>query len=142
MNLAQRAAATRSTWESFRGVPLRWNGATCAHVLHDHLINAGHTPPAVPTFRTKKGAREALAAMGVANLVDVPRMLGLEEITPASMVVGDIGLLPGDGNRTDGIRAAIAICAGNGKFMGWHGAAEGFRIIGNILPHVKAAFRI
>ena len=121
---------------------MRWNGVTCAHVLHDHLVNCGHAPPAVPAFRTKKGAREALAAMGVANLVDVPVLLDLEGIAPASMIIGDIGLLPGDGNRTDGIRGAIAICAGNGKFMGWHGAAEGFRIIGSVLPHVKAAFRI
>lgn len=138
MNLAERAAATQATWDAWRGVPFSWSGATCIHVMADHLANMGRDAPVIPAFRTKKGAREAFDFAGLAEALD---SLGLERIAPASMWVGDIGIIPGDAARIDGIRGAIAICAGN-KFIGWHGAAEGFRDIDNIMPHVKVAFRV
>ena len=79
--------------------------------------------------------------MGADSLPNLCRTLGLEEITPSKMRVGDVAILPGDGGRIDGIRAAVTICAGS-KFMGWHGAAEGFQMIADVMPHVKAAFRV
>lgn len=142
MNLAERAAATQITKDAFWGVPHSWARITCVHLLHDHLVIFGHDVPVVPNFRTKKGAREALKAMGATSLPSLLKGLGLEEIPPAKMLVGDVAIVPGEGNRTDGIRGAIAISAGNGKFMGWHEAAEGFTIIDDILPHAKAAFRV
>ncbi|MFN7029465.1 MAG: DUF6950 family protein [Sphingopyxis sp.] len=142
LNLAQRAAATQATWALLSGVPFAWDGMTCVDALHAQMLHMGHQPPAVPGFRTKAGARRALKAMGATSLGHLMEdVLGLERIAPAAMIVGDVALIPGDGVRTDGIRGAIAICAGN-KFMGWHGAAEGFQMIDDVMPHVKAAFRL
>lgn len=141
MNLAERAAATQQTFNAFKGEPFDWRHASCANLLATHLSNMGHPVPPMPPMGTKKAAREALKAMGASSLLKLPAVLGLEEIAPAKMLVGDIAVLPGEDGRTDGIRGAIVIAAGNGKFMGWHEAGEGLRMIDNALPHVKAAFR-
>lgn len=141
MNLAERAAATQATWNTYRGVPHCWRGTTCIHVMREHLVLFGHDIIPVPEFNTKKGAREAMEAMGASSLSELLPILGLAEILPSEMIVGDIAILPGDAGRTDGIRGAVAIYAGQ-KFMGWHGAAEGFCDIDDVMPHVTAAFRV
>lgn len=140
MNLADRARATDATKKAFFGTERNWSDTTCVHVLHAHLVNMGHMPPDVPPFRTKKGAREALKAMGAASLPNLCRNLGLEEIAPAKMIVGDIAILPGAEGKADGIRAAITICAGN-KFMGWYGNDGPFQNMEIDMAAVKAAFR-
>lgn len=140
MNLAQRAAATQATYDRFLGKPFSWCGATCVHVLRYHLRQMGHRPPPMPQFRSAVGAATALKAQGVDDLPGLCRKLGLIEILPSEMIVGDVAILPGDDGRTDGLYAAIVICAGN-KFMGWHGAGEGFEPIDGLLDHVTGAFR-
>lgn len=141
MNLAQRAAATRATYVKYLGRPFSWRGGTCVHVLRFHLRKMGHRPPAMPQFRSAIGAETALRAQGAADLAGLMRGLGIPEIAPSEMIIGDVAILPGDDGRTDGIFGAVVICAGN-KFMGWHGAGEGFEAIDDVLPHVKAAFRV
>lgn len=140
MNLADRARATDATKKAFFGTERNWSDTTCVHVLHAHLINVGHAPPVVPAFNTKKGARDALKAMGATSLANLCRNLGLEEIRPANMIVGDIAILPGADGKSEGIRAAITICAGN-KFMGWYGNDGPFQNMIIDLSAVKAAFR-
>lgn len=140
MNLAERARATTATKNAFWGTERNWSDTTCVHVLHAHLVNTGHLPPDVPEFRTKKGAREALKAMGATSLPSLCRNLGLEEIAPAKMIVGDIAILPGAEGKADGIRSAITICAGN-KFMGWYGDDGPFQNMEIDIAAVKAAFR-
>ena len=140
MNLAQRAAATKATYDRYLGKSFSWRGATCVHVLRYHLRRMGHRPPAMPQFRSAVGAATALKAQGVDDLAGLCRKLGLIEIRPAEMIVGDVALLPGDDGRTDGLYGALVICAGN-KFMGWHGAGEGFEPIDDLARHVVAAFR-
>ncbi len=139
--LYARAEATQKTFDKFKAKPFDWNGATCSHVLRSHLRNMGKRPPKMPSFRSPIGAARALKEMGADDLAGLCRALGLVEIPPAMMVVGDIAILPGDEGRVDGIYAAIAICAGN-KFMGWHEAGEGFQTVDDIMPHVAAAFRV
>lgn len=140
MNLAERAAATKATYNRFLGKPFSWRGGTCIHVLRFHLRQMGHRPPVIPQFRSAIGAATALKSQGVDDLPGLCRKLGLVEITPAAMIIGDVAILPGDDGRIDGIMGALVICAGN-KFMGWHGAGEGFEPIDDLAPHVKAAFR-
>lgn len=140
MNLADRARATEATKNAFWGTERNWTDTTCVHALHAHLVNTGHFPPDVPLFRTKKGAREALKAMGAPSLPALCLNLGLAEIAPAKMIVGDIAILPGAEGKTDGIRAAITICAGN-KFMGWYGEDGPFQHMEIDLSAVVAAFR-
>lgn len=140
MNLAKRAAATKATYDHFLGKPFSWRGRTCVHVLRYHLRQMGHRPPAMPQFRSAVGALSALKAQGADDLAGLCRTLGLIEIAPAGMIVGDVAMLPGDEGRTDGIHGALVICAGN-KFMGWHGAGEGFQPIDDLAEHVVAAFR-
>lgn len=135
--LAKRAAATQKTFDKFRGVPFSWEGASCAHLLRSHLRNMGHRPPKMPKFQSAVGAARALKGMGADNLSGLCLVLGLIEIPPAKAIVGDVAVLPGE----DGPFDAIVICAGNGKFMGWHGAAEGLQMIDDVMPHVIAAFR-
>jgi hypothetical protein len=140
MNLAERAAATQATYNRYLAKPFSWRGATCVHVLRFHLRQMGHRPPPMPQFRSAIGATTALKAQGVHGLPGLCMKLGLAPIAPAEMIVGDVAIVPGDDGRTDGIFAALVICAGN-KFMGWHGAADGFQPIDDLMPHVKTAFR-
>lgn len=137
MNLAERAAATQKTFDKFRGKPFSWKSASCAHLLRTHLRNMRHRPPAMPKFQSAVGAARALKEMGATDLSALLTGLGLMEITPAKMLVGDIAVLPGD----DGLFDAVVVSAGNGKFMGWHGAGEGLQMMTDVLPHIKAAFR-
>lgn len=142
MNLADRARATQRTFDAFRGHPFDWRHASCAHLLAAHLVNMGRDVPPVPMMNSKKDARAALKAMGAPSLLRLPVVLGLEKIVPASMWIGDVAILPGEGGRVDGIRGAIVIAAGNGKFMGWHDASEGLQMMHDVMTHVKAAFRV
>lgn len=140
MNLADRATATKATYSKYLGKPFSWRGRTCVHVLRYHLRQMGHKPPTLPQFRSPVGALTALSTHGADDLAGLVRSLGLPEIQPSEMIVGDVGLLPGDDGRTDGIFGALVICAGN-KFMGWHGAGDGFEAIDDVLPYMTAAFR-
>lgn len=137
MNLAERAAATQKTYDKFRGKSFNWQGATCGHLLRSHLRNMGHKPPPMPSYRSAVGAKRALKDMGACDLTALLGGLGLMPILPAEMIVGDLAVLPGD----DGPFDAVVVCAGN-KMMGWHGAGEGLQMIADVLPHVKAAFRV
>lgn len=141
MNLAQLAAATQATFNAYRGVPFNWRHASCAHLLAAHLANVGRAAPEVPEFSSAAQAKRALKAMGASSLSGLMDVLGLERIRPAEMRVGDVAIVPGQKGRTDGINGAIVICAGN-KFMGWHEERDGLTTIDDILPHVKAAFRV
>lgn len=136
MNLAQRAAVTQATWDKYRGKPFDWKGATCVHVLRSHLRAMGHKPPKMPSFQSPVGARRALKAMGADDLAGLMRGLGLMEILPAEMIVGDIAILPGDEAFE-----ALTICAGN-KFMGFQEEAEGFTSMDIDRAAIKAAFRV
>lgn len=136
MNLAQRAAVTQATWDKYRGKPFSWKGATCVHVLRSHLRAMGHKPPKMPSFQSAIGAKRALKEMGADDLSEMCAKIGLMQIAPAEMIVGDVAILPGD-EGFDG----LTICAGN-KFMGFQEQAEGFTSMDVHRPAIKAAFRV
>lgn len=115
LNLAERRDITSRTIEKYRFEALSFERqVTCLHLFRDHLIGMGHKPPEIPAFKSVRGAAKAMKAAGFANLAAIAdRVLPLARIAPAAMLVGDIGLLPGEPFE------AIVIWAG-GKMFGWH----------------------
>lgn len=133
----RRQEATQATLDKFKGKAFSWQGATCAHLLRYHLRMMGHKPPAIPAFRSPISARTAMKKLGGDNIADVLRAIGMPEIPPAMMMLGDVAVLPGD----DGIFDAITINAGV-KLMGWHPDAEGLVVMDVEPAAVIAAFRV
>lgn len=136
MNLAQRAAATKRTYDKFRGRRFDWNGCTCAHLLRAHLRHCDYKPPKMPPFRSAVGAKRALREFGADDLVGLLRKLNLIEIAAAEAIVGDVAVLPGDNGPFD----AIVVNAG-GKWAGWHPLAEGLQPMVVNISAIKAVFR-
>jgi hypothetical protein len=114
LNPVERAAVTKATADKFRGKPLSYaEGVTCLHMLREHMLAFGYSPPAIPDFSDPKGARKALRTTGHRT---IRGLLGdmLERIPPAQMRVGDVVLGPGTPFE------AVGINVGGGKFLGWH----------------------
>jgi len=114
--LPERAAATDRVLRRFRNRAFDWKtGATCLHLLRAQLVQLGHRPPRIPQFRSALGAKRAMERAGFADLAAAVDSVLPLRIPPAAMLVGDIGLLPGD--EFD----ALVISVG-GKVIGWHGS--------------------
>jgi len=119
--LVARTAATEKTLDRFRFRAFDWsNGTTCIQLARTHLKNMGHAVPMVPRFTTPIGAKRALEATG---FKDLAALLDdrLERVAPAAMWVGDVAVLPGDPESGGQFFDSIAIAAGNGVLLGWHG---------------------
>jgi hypothetical protein len=114
IDLVARAAATAPVADKYRLRPFDWaKRATCIHLARDQLVAMGHAPPPIPVFRSALGARRALHKAGFADVAALLDSL-LPRIPPASMVVGDLALMAGEGGL-DGI-----VVSAGGKVMGWH----------------------
>lgn len=123
--------------EKYRGRAFDWaDKATCLHLARTQLRYMGHKPPAIPAFRSAIGAKRAMEAAGYQTMADIFDGLGLERITPAAMMVGDLAVLPGDGGFD-----AIVICAGN-KMIGWHEGSDTLTAIGDTVQHIIGAWRL
>lgn len=135
-DLAQRAAATQGVIDRFRSRPFDWSRrATCIHLARAQLRALGHRPPAIPDFRSARGALTALKKTGHDSLESLLDAM-LPRIAPLSMVVGDLALVPGAGSLD-----ALAISAG-GTLLMYHEQAEGLANVKDALPQVKAAWRV
>lgn len=114
----KRVKATTKTQARYEGRAFHWGkAATCAHMLRYHARNMGRSLPAVPRFRSMRGAHKALEGMGFESLVELLDSL-FERIPPARMVVGDIMALNGDAGFH-----ALLIKGDRSKFLGWHESA-------------------
>lgn len=118
MTLAERAQATETVVTRFRDKPFDWRtSGTCIHLFRAQAVAMGHQLPPVRRFRSALGAKRALADLGHANVVAlIDALLPGARIAPAEMLVGDVGVLPGEQGFD-----AVVICAG-AKVLGWHGA--------------------
>lgn len=117
LDLAARAAATERVVARYRTRAFDWRDrATCVHLARAQMRALGLTPPPIPDFRSPTGARTALKRAGFDTLEALLDSM-LPRIAPLAMIVGDIGLLPGDGP----FQAAV-IAAGGTKVFGWHDA--------------------
>jgi len=136
MSLIARVEATNKTMRKYRERAFDWDGASCIHLARAQLRNMGHRPPRIPPIRSAIGAKRAMDANGYATVADIFDRMGLERIPPASMLVGDLAILPGE----DGFDAVV-VCVG-GKLMGWHGAAEKLAMIGEAVGSITVAWRL
>ncbi len=135
--LVRRTEATKMTFQKFRNEAFDWRtGKHCVRVAHFHLRQMGHTIPTLPRIRSALSARRALVAGGWASVSDMLDSL-LEPIAPARMVVGDIGVVPGD----DG-HESIVICLGPQKVLGWLPSGEKMVIYDGGVQHLTGAWRV
>jgi len=121
----ERAAATKTTADKFRGKPLSFvDGVTCIHLLREQMLAFGYSPPAIPDFSDLTGAKRALRSTGHRTLKGLIDEL-LPRIPASQMRVGDIVL--GEGQPPFD---ALGISAG-GKILGFHEDGSG---LVNIIP--------
>ncbi|RYD63238.1 MAG: hypothetical protein EOP58_11770 [Sphingomonadales bacterium] len=117
MTLADRARATGTVIERFRDKPFAWDTTgNCIHLSHKQAKALKVKVPTVPKFRTPLGARKALKKMGFDTLEGLMDSM-FPRIAPARMIVGDIGMVPGEAPFN-----ALVVSVGGGKVVGWHGA--------------------
>ena len=112
--LVARVAATERAVARFRGRPFGWETRrTCIHLARAQARALGHRLPAIPDFRSPRGARTALRAQGCETLDQLLDRF-FPRIAPLAAWVGDLVIMAG-GDEFDG----IGIVAG-GKILGYH----------------------
>lgn len=115
LDLAQRVAATEKVVARFRNRPFDWTSRrTCIHLARAQARALGHRPPAIPDFRSPRGAKTALKALGHDTLEQLLDSL-FPRIAPLAAWVGDLVIMSGGEAEFDG----IGIVAG-GKIIGYH----------------------
>ncbi|HEX8415316.1 MAG TPA: hypothetical protein VF637_15755 [Sphingomicrobium sp.] len=118
MTLAERAIATDKVITKFREKPFDWRHAsTCIHLARAQIVAMGGKVPPIPRFQSPLAARRSLKKLGHTSVLELlDAVLPGQRIAPAAMIVGDLGILPGE----DGLDAVV-IAAGH-KVIGWHGS--------------------
>jgi hypothetical protein len=135
-DLARRAAETQKVVDRFRGRPFDWaTRSTCIHLARAQMRALGHRPPAIPDFRSPRGALTALKGTGHENLEQLLDAM-LPRIAPLAMIVGDLALVPGEAPFD-----ALAISAG-GTLLMYHQEAVGLANVKDALSRVTAAWRV
>lgn len=133
MNLVERVAATEAVIARYRSKPFDWaTSGTCIHLARAQVLAMGHRAPRVPAFRSAVGAAKALRGSGFEGLEQLLDSI-LPRIAPASMLVGDLALMPGGGGFD-----AIVIAAG-GKVIGYHDDFLNRGVV-NVIPEGPAPF--
>jgi uncharacterized protein DUF6950 len=114
----ERVARTNQVLDELRHKPFSWETrANCIQLARAQLVAFDYSPPPIPQFRTALGAVRALRKRGhhsVGALIDTM----LPQIPAASMIVGDLALLPGRPLE------ALTVYAGAGWLLGWHEDGE------------------
>lgn len=138
VSLPLRADATNRTVAHFQGKPFDWDGASCIHLAHVQATNMGHIVPRLPIFRSRQGALRGLLKTGHQTLEALMDSL-FERINPAQMLVGDIGMLPGEDRRL----RALVLFDGHLSVAGWHEVDPSQLVwIKNIQCDLVAAWRL
>jgi hypothetical protein len=131
LSTVERAAATRATASKFRGRPLSFpDGVTCLHMLREHMLAFGYSPPEIPAFNDLKSARRALRTTGHRTIRGLLNEVLGAPIPAAQMRVGDVIVGPGHPFE------AVGINAGGGKFLGW--LDDGRLGLVNVVPEPAA----
>lgn len=130
-----RRIATKTTLATMRGNVASFEGESCLHFAHAHLIALGHDLPEIPAFNSARGAAKAMKTRGWASVEDMLDQY-LDRIEPAQMLLGDIATTEGEGGL-----ASILICAGPHKLMGWLPERQGFALFDGGLDEVTGAWR-
>lgn len=112
----RRRRATLATKERYENKTFDWSrGVTCVHLARFHLRQMGHKVPTIPRFRSAHGARQAMKVRGWASVGEMlDGVLPGARISPASMVLGDLCAVDGEGGMQ-----AVFVCAGPRRVFGW-----------------------
>lgn len=117
-NLNQRAAAVRATQIRFANRPFKWGAVDCIKVAAFHVRQVGHKPASLAKagkYRSALSARRALQNAGYDSLTAAIEGAGLVEIAPASALMGDLIVLPGN----EGWESVLILIGPNTAF-GFH----------------------
>jgi hypothetical protein len=118
--LVQRMQAVEATERHFAGKAFALGKVDCARVAAFHLKRFGWKLPKIAAYRTEIQAAAALKALDAKTIADVIDAIGLQQISPASALLGDLYFMPGNGPS-----GTVAISLGNGAMKGFHEDHDG-----------------
>lgn len=115
--LERRHAAIEATMIRFRDRPFAWGKVDCAKVAAFHLKHLGHKILIIKagSYSSQLGATRALKRLGYATMAETLDGLGLAQISPARMVLGDLAEVEAAAQL-----GAIGLYAGNGNLFCFH----------------------
>jgi hypothetical protein len=129
--MVRRVAAVEATERHFAGRVFELGKIDCAKLCAFHLRRFGWKLPKVAAYHSDVGAARSLKALGAETLADVLDGIGLQRISPASALVGDLVSMPGNGPS-----GAICLAIGNGRLRGFHELHHG---LVNMQPEIILA---
>lgn len=132
--LNKRIEATKKTLAKFEGKFYELGSCDCIHLARSQMVNMGHNVPKIPNYSTPIAALRRLKKLGHDSLEGLLSEHCFE-ISPASMLVGDLATVRG--SNDDGI-SAIVIYAGS-KFLGFPAETGKFEVV-SLTP--ERAFRV
>ena len=124
--LVRRRDAAQKTLDTWSTRPMRLGEADCVRMVAAHLRLLGHRVKLPPkgSYRTVNSAMKALRAAGYETISAALDAMGLERITPAATIVGDIILMPAEHEL-----GALVVAMGNGRAAGWHDDVPGGAVV-------------
>ncbi len=137
--MTRRMRAIESVRSRFEGKPYKIGQSDCTKLVRALLVSMGHTKlPKPKPYKNAIGAKRELTRLGFASLEQMMDTL-LERITPAAMLVGDIGLIPADPDDAAGDETLV-VSLGN-KYWGWHPDQLALAVLVIDPDNIKAAWR-
>mgnify|MGYP000486486154 CR=1 FL=1 len=136
MNMTERRDATHKTFSRWKDHSAGWDGNSCAHAWHTHLVNMGHEMPEMPVFDSPTSAIRALKERGWNNLSEMLDHF-LTRIPPSAMLLGDVALVDGQDNLE-----SILIFMAPRKFMGLDVNEDKFVLYDTDVGQMKGAWRV
>lgn len=115
--LVARTQAAQTTLDVWTKRPMKFGTSDCVRMVAAHLRLLGYKVKLPPSgsYRTVNSALRALNAAGYQTIADALDAMGLERISPAAAVVGDIIMMPSPDSL-----GALCIAVGNGRALAYH----------------------
>lgn len=140
MHPADRAIATERVLARFRDEPFSWHRASCIHLAREQALALGHPVPAVPPFRSARGAKKALAALGVGSVTELLDRHFPRWPAPAFARLGDLCVVAGE--QGEGLEA-VCVADGQGNLFGWHDdRPEGLAAVKWAMRDIRGAWKL
>ncbi len=114
-DLELRAKNVNATQSKFGAKPFKWGGCDCAKMLAFHLRKFGHKVPRATGYRSALTAKKKLLSLGYETLPALIDGIGLQNIAPASALLGDVVSF-----ACDDPLGGVGIVHGNGNMMCFH----------------------
>lgn len=117
IELVARRSAAQATVDRFKGRVFSYGKDDCVRLAAFVLRKRGHRPQLgkAGSYSSLLGAKRALKRAGYETLAEALDAMGLPRIPPASVLPGDIVMVPAD--AFDG---GFGVAVGNGRVIGWH----------------------